>query len=229
MSSPSEPRSRFYHLLLLDASGSMGIIRQATIDSFNAVTASIRELAQSFPAQEHRCSLLTFNSKQRAFVFFDASPEQLPRLTPGTYQPNSSTPLHDALGEAIERQQAEVARHPGSHVLVTILTDGLDNASFHHTAASIRLLVQTLSDQGWTFTYLGANHDAAAVADDLAIPNALHFEAAPEQMPRLVALDKAARLAHVLRVTGGEDARRGYFPEQPAGEQPALPPTGDND
>lgn len=61
-------------------------------------------------------------------------------------------------------------------VLVTIITDGMENDSRKYSAGSIKKLVGRLRSKGWTFVYIGANQDAVEVANDLGVKNALNFE-----------------------------------------------------
>ena len=60
-------------------------------------------------------------------------------------------------------------------VVVTIITDGMENASEEYTGSSIRRLVETLRTEGWTFTYMGANQNSVEVAMEMAIHNTRDF------------------------------------------------------
>lgn len=44
-------------------------------------------------------------------------------------------------------------------VVITIITDGLENALKEYTGAAVKQLVEQLKGVGWTFTYMGANQD----------------------------------------------------------------------
>lgn len=44
-------------------------------------------------------------------------------------------------------------------MLVTIVTDGYENASKEYTGSAIKALVAELKNKGWVFAYIGANQE----------------------------------------------------------------------
>jgi hypothetical protein len=62
-------------------------------------------------------------------------------------------------------------------VLVTIVTDGYENASREYDGKAIKALVDELKVKGWVFAYIGANQDVEAVAATISITNTLRFNA----------------------------------------------------
>ncbi|HRI28100.1 MAG TPA: hypothetical protein PK715_08610, partial [Chitinophagales bacterium] len=54
-------KHQVYNLIVLDESGSMQSIKNATISGFNEVVQTIKGAGQNFPEQEHFVSLITFN------------------------------------------------------------------------------------------------------------------------------------------------------------------------
>jgi hypothetical protein len=66
---------------------------------------------------------------------------------------------------------------PGDKVLVTVVTDGYENASKEWDGKAIKALVEQMRGQGWVFAYIGANHDVESVATSISITNAISFEA----------------------------------------------------
>mgnify|MGYP004566816155 FL=1 len=56
-------------------------------------------------------------------------------------------------------------------VVVTIITDGMENASREYNGKTIKELVERLRGEGWTFTYMGANQDSVEVAMSMSIRN----------------------------------------------------------
>lgn len=97
-------------------------------------------------------------------------------LTDKDYRPCCMTPLYDAIGTTISRVHAAKAKVPGSLAMVTVITDGYENASREYTLASIRALIESYKEQGWQFTYIGADHDVEAVSFSLHIDHHLKFE-----------------------------------------------------
>ena len=65
-------------------------------------------------------------------------------------------------------------------MLVTIVTDGYENASREYTGQAIKALVNELKEQNWVFAYIGANHDVEAAAANIAITNVMKFDASLE-------------------------------------------------
>ena len=219
-----QPTTRYkvFHLLLLDESGSMGDIRQSVVDGFNAPAQTVMELEQQFPEQEHRICLVTFNGSGIRTPLFDEPAYKLPRLDVKSYYPRGATPLHDAMGQAITRLRALTDGHADHRVLVTILTDGFENASREYNQAAIQALVEELTEQNWTFTYFGANHDAQRAADSLSIRNSMDFAAAPAALPTLFARDRESRLAYSRRLQAGEDVSGNYFTTDPPADEPSA-------
>ena len=213
-------RYKVFHLLLLDESGSMSAIRQPVIDGFNATAQTVTELERQFPEQEHRICLVTFNGVGIRTPLFNEPASQLTPLTLESYLPRSNTPLHDAMGQAITRLRALTDGHADHRVLVTILTDGFENASREYSQAAIQALVEELTEKSWTFTYFGANHDARCAAESLSIRNSMDFAAAPAALPALFARDRESRLAYSRRLQAGEDVTRDYFTTDPSADEP---------
>ncbi len=52
---------KVYNLIILDESGSMASIEQATISGFNEVVQTIKGIEKKFPEQQHFISLVSFN------------------------------------------------------------------------------------------------------------------------------------------------------------------------
>jgi hypothetical protein len=62
-------------------------------------------------------------------------------------------------------------------VLVTVVTDGYENASREYSGKAVKALVEELKEKGWVFAYIGANHDVEAAATSIAIENTMSFDA----------------------------------------------------
>jgi uncharacterized protein YegL len=112
---------------VLDRSGSMESMRLEAIGGFNAFLASHQKAAG-----EAKLTLVLFDHEY--IVTHDGRPvKEVPALDPRTYVPRGTTALLDASGRTIntigERlDKMPEAERPGK-VIVSILTDGLENAS----------------------------------------------------------------------------------------------------
>lgn len=177
-----------HNLIILDESGSMESIKDATISGFNELVQSIRAIEKCYSSQRHYVSLYTFNSLGVKQKIFAKSTKTLKKLTETDFQPNAMTPLYDAVGTAVNDLrryvEKENARENGGrfpefedeydeNVLVTIFTDGEENDSTEYTKPAVRSLVDRMTLRGWQFTYIGTNHDVHAAAADLGVDNIL--------------------------------------------------------
>ena len=85
-------------------------------------------------------------------------------------------------------------------VVVTIITDGLENASKEYTGAAVKQLVEQLKGEGWAFTYMGANQDSMEVAFNLSIRNARNFEYSAQGTMAGMAKDTSTRMNFFSRL-----------------------------
>ena len=174
--------SRIYNLIILDESGSMGHIRMQALSGANETLQTIRMAQKENPADNQMVSFVTFDSHPgrpavRPLILCDKI-DVVKDIKPDQYQPYGGTPLYDAMGLSITKLKTIVKE--GDHVLVTVIMDGYENSSQHFNAAMIKELVDSLSKQGWAFTYIGANQDAHMTASRLGIRSAMDFEASAE-------------------------------------------------
>ena len=166
----------FYHLILLDASGSMDCIRQTALSGCNETIQSIRSMQNKHPEQEHFITLVSFNSDDATRLILDCVPvSEAKELTVNDYCPESCTPLYDAVGLSILRLEKKISG-ADSCVLVTVITDGLENASSEFNADSLKRLVEKKKHDNWTFAFIGANQDEVMEAKKIGIHNSLSFE-----------------------------------------------------
>lgn len=200
-----------HNLVILDESGSMEEIKQATITGFNEVVQTIKGVEKQFPEQEHFVSLVTFNGLGIKTKLLNKRAKNLKEIDEETFQPDASTPLFDAIGFSVNKLRREIESQKDSNVLVTILTDGEENASTEYTGASVKKLIDEMKKQGWTFTYIGANHDVERVAFSLSINNILKFEANEADVKRAFDADKKSRILYSRKMRNNEDLQANYF------------------
>ena len=164
-----------HNLLILDESGSMQSIYRQALSGCNETIQSVRAADKRHDNQRHRFSLVAFNSTETRTILDDVPIAEVRDLTEEDYIPDAFTPLYDAMGRAINALERKVKE--GDRVLVTIITDGEENDSKEYSLEAIRGMTGRLREKGWTFIYMGANHDADIVATRLDIRNKLTFEA----------------------------------------------------
>jgi hypothetical protein len=162
--------SRARIVVILDRSGSMEPLREATVESFNQFVKAQREIWQD-------CSVKLVQFDTEYEVVFDKPLNEAPLLTQATFVPRGATALLDAQGRTIVEVGRELAALEESErpakVIVVTLTDGLENSSKEYSRTRVAELVQQQRDiYKWEFVYLGANQDAVRVAATMNIPAA---------------------------------------------------------
>jgi hypothetical protein len=79
------------------------------------------------------------------------------------------------MGLSLIRLHEKVKGDKEASVVVTVLTDGLENASREWRVTDLRRLIEQLKEEGWSFSYMGSAHDVKSVSDLLAIDNYVEF------------------------------------------------------
>ena len=150
---------------VLDETGSMVSCMGATISSVNEY---LDGLQANKDTKEAKVTLTSFNSegiKKRAAA---EALSKVQRLSTENYVPAASTPLYDAIGQAIRETEAAIkasGKKPGK-VLFVVQTDGYENASKEYTQVQVKQMIDAHKDE-WTFVFLGANMDAWAMAEKI--------------------------------------------------------------
>jgi len=155
-------------ICIVDRSGSMQAIRSDAIGGFNAFLAA--QQGDPVPA---RLTLVLFDHEYLV-PYQNEAIEDVSPLDETTYVPRGTTALLDAIGRTIDDADARLDASPEAErsgkVIVSILTDGLENASRDYTrdrAAS--MIKQHQEERGWEFIFLAANQDAIQEGASLSI------------------------------------------------------------
>lgn len=194
-----------YIAVVLDRSGSMSFVRQATIDAFNAQVQKIKEESRD---QETTISLFTFADRAEV-SFFDADLDTLRPLATKDYQPNGQTALLDGVGLAIEMFKGvpDADRDHVSFLVITI-TDGGENHSRKYDAERIvRLIAECQQTDRWTFAFLMPPGTGRGFAAQYGVPldNIREWEAT----------ERGVQVASVAT----QSALGGYFAARKAGQR----------
>lgn len=156
--------------IVLDRSGSMRAVRNATIAGFNEFVEG-----QKLGFGDARMTLVQFDTEDPFEIVFDSKPvRDVPKLTIEKYVPRGGTPLHDALGYAIDSLGARLSKLPEyerpGKVVIVAMTDGLENSSRNYTAPRIAEMIRHQREAySWQFVFLGANQDAILTGERLNI------------------------------------------------------------
>ncbi len=208
-----EQKHQIFNLIILDESGSMQSIKQATISGFNEVVQTVKGMEKQFPEQEHFISLVTFNGLGIKTMLFNEPVARLELIDGEKYQPDSMTPLFDAMGSSMLRLRKVTDALTAYNVLVTILTDGQENASREFSGEAIKKMIDELSMKNWTFTYIGANHDVVDFALKISITNTMKFEANEADMKQMFDKEKRARMNFSQNIRDKKDYKRDFYKE----------------
>jgi len=73
------------------------------------------------------------------------------------------------MGNSISTMKQLIQDETDYNVLVTIFTDGLENASKEYNGELIKKMVDELKQKNWTFTYIGTDHDVEGFARSISI------------------------------------------------------------
>lgn len=170
-------KTRIFNLIILDESGSMQSIKKEAVGSVNETVQTICSAQRKHEQQEHFVSLVTFNNTVKT-VYECVPAAEVKEMTVETYSPSYFTALYDAMGISLNALRKKIAKE--DKVLVTVVTDGYENASKEYSGKAIKALVDGLKVKGWVFAYIGANQDVEVVATNISITNVLNFEATSE-------------------------------------------------
>lgn len=173
-----EGKKIVFDLLILDESGSMSSIYQPAITGVNETLQTMREAETENPEQRHFATLVTFDTSHFHHIYNAVTAPKAVDITADQYRPCGGTPLFDAMGKAISEME-QLAKEDDI-VLVTVITDGYENASREYDCKAIKALVDRLRSEGWVFSYIGANQDVEKVAMSMSINNFREFESTQE-------------------------------------------------
>ncbi|MGJ1410137.1 vWA domain-containing protein [Sphingobacterium thalpophilum] len=172
-------KTKVHNLIILDESGSMSSIKPLIMNGFNQTISTIKEAQQTYPDQQHTISMISFNGFGNKVLHFCEPIAEVKEIDAKRYVPAASTPLYDAIGFAVNILKRVSCQEPDAHVLVTILTDGAENASTAYSVIDIQHIVKRLQESNWTFTYIGTDHDVAQAAEDIAVSSNILFKKHP--------------------------------------------------
>ncbi len=206
-----EKKQKLHNLIILDESGSMLSIKNSIIQGFNELVQTIKGIEKQFPEQEHFITYVSFNRLEIKEHHFNKPASKLKQLSSKNYNPNSMTPLYDAMGLIINKLNEHLKIEDNYKVLVTILTDGEENASKEYSIETIKELVDELSQQNWTFTYIGTDHDVEKVARSLSITNALLFKKNDSDIKAMFKKEKKARMRFSAGIFKDSNSQTSYF------------------
>ena len=187
-------KTKVYNVIIMDRSGSMWSIQKPAIMGFNEVLGGVKAAQNKYAeTQEQFITLVLFDSSSIDEVYWNADPSRAEHLTEETYVPGAATPLYDAMGRTLTKLERELKGDGNHSVVVTVITDGYENDSHEYDMASIKALVEHLKDEGWSFAYMGTDHDVHGVSVSLSITNVVKFEKTEQETLKTFRKERRAR------------------------------------
>ncbi len=194
-------KTKIYNLIILDRSGSMETIRTQAIDGYNETLGTIKAAQlKHLDTQEHFVSLAAFCECGIDMIYDLVPAKDAERLTAKKYSPCCSTPLYDAIGSTVSRLSKAVADDKDSTVLVTVITDGYENASKEWTCKSVAHLIDEKKEQGWMFSFIGAFDNVVEEAMSISVTNVIRWDKTEEGTKKMIDDDNRARTRYFDRV-----------------------------
>jgi len=204
-------KHQVHNLIILDESGSMDSIKKTIIQGFNEIVQTIKGIEKEYAEQEHFISLVSFNGLGNKILHFIDPANKLEKIDDTRYKPDASTPLYDAIGFSISKLRQVLSKDTDYNVLVTILTDGEENASKEYSGKDIKKLVEELKLNRWTFTCIGADHDVEKFAVSISITNTLTFEKNEADMKEMFAHEMSARSNFSRKISMQETVEEDFY------------------
>ena len=206
-----ETKHQVHNLIILDESGSMESIKKTIVQGFNEIVQTVKGIAKEYPEQEHFISLVTFNGIGNKILHYIDPVEKLELIDDSRYKPDASTPLYDAMGFSFAKLKQVLENIKEYNVLVTILTDGEENASKEYTGLTIKKLIEELKLNRWTFTYIGADHDVEKFAMSISITNTMIFQKNEADMKDMFSKEKSARERYSEKIRRNEQTNTNFY------------------
>lgn len=204
-------KHQVHNLIILDESGSMESIKKTIMQGFNEIVQTVKAIAKQYPEQEHFISLISFNGLGKKILHFIDPIEKLEIIDDSRYKPDATTPLYDAMGFSFAKLKQVLQGTKDYNVLVTIMTDGEENASKEYTGYDIKKQIEELKLNRWTFTYIGADHDVEKFAMSISITNTMTFQKDEANMKDMFVKETKARFNYSERISKNENTETDFY------------------
>ena len=112
------------------------------------------------------------------------------------YCPMGGTPLFDAIGTTVDQLRKNTDTMMSDYlVLVTIISDGLENSSTKYTSDKVSMMIEELSEKGWCFSYMGTDENVIQEALGLGIDSVYYFDHSDTGMMNAMRIDQNSRIS----------------------------------
>jgi len=167
--------------IILDKSGSMQSIREATVKAFNQQVETLHK--EKKENVETNVSLCTFSSYVDEPLLFNVPLDKLKKLKLEHYVPSGSTALNDAI--ALNVLKLSNIQEENDENLIIVITDGQENQSYflsdHKSGNGIKTFIQLYSStKKWKFVFLAANNTKKYLRSKYGVSDVQIFDATEE-------------------------------------------------
>lgn len=139
-------------ICIVDRSGSMGLIANDAIGGFNEFLKQQKE-----QEGEANLTLVLFDNRYE-MVYDRVNIQDVPELSSKTYVPRGSTALNDAIGITLQDFKERFSQEDRpSQIIVSILTDGEENASKEYNTQQAKGLIEEFQKDDYEFIFLASD------------------------------------------------------------------------
>ena len=206
--------TNIYNLVILDQSGSMTFLREAAFCGYNGTLDVIRSAQEQHGLEQQNFVSLTLFNWYITEVFDCDSIQNVPYLLWDDYFPNGGTAMLDGIGISLTSLQHNLDTLDNATAIVTIISDGLENASEKYSHEQVVDMIDKLKKQGVMFVFMGTDIDVARVASSLHIDEYKVFENTTEGMNEAWATSMKASHGYYNRMAEYNKNTRNMTKEQ---------------
>lgn len=173
---------KIYNIVILDRSASMYPLRDAAVQGYNGILEVVRNAQEQNALVQQNYITLSFFNDSVTNVFDCDTIRNIPDLLLDDYRPIGNTALLDAIGISLDSLKIKLDSLENATAVVTIISDGLENASKRYSIFAVIDRIDALKEHGVMFVFMGTNQNVAQTAASLHIDNYRVFEYTAEGM-----------------------------------------------
>lgn len=218
----STPKSKtIINAFLMDSSGSMSGKENSTISGFNEILDNSIKDDATFKTKS--INLIAFFGSD--YKFYPNEVKNLVNGSSGVQYANKvgyasdmgMTALWESANKIITATEEKLKTNPGAKVIVTLFTDGDENASSQEwrDGKKIKEIIQQKQKEGWVINFIGAGDQTQvqAVADSVGIfsANTVNYANSAAGTRGIMSKMSSANTSYKSKVSKGTDTNIGFF------------------
>jgi len=207
MKQASNSNKAIVNLFILDASSSMSSIQAQIISGFNEQVDMIIEMSKNSNIRSF--AGLSLYSSVVDIKFLAEDIDKLYKLDHMNYLCYGATAMYDGIGQSVKALDDKLGSLINAcNVVVTILTDGKENASVKYCGPQISDIIEEYrKNYGWSFNFIGANIDVENLANTLNISkgNTMSFTSNVEGTKNMMSSYSNSMKSYYSSAAAGDD------------------------